>query len=257
MANTGKQLIDNLAWRRQLNRWRRAERQVAKVPLSELRQLHNQARMLRTHLDGLLYQAGSRLALPRLGSNAITAPFGSDWTWRPELWRGPLPVPGIAAAESRTSLGSEVTLYHDCAQSEVTLRQLRNTREGDLAPYGLWLDVLEFEGSYLSLVLDLPGDAVTGLQRRHLVRADTIVQVERPLEIFARLNVKHGPNTEQIVQEIKLNDDVCAVEFDLAYSNLNEKRVERVWMDLIFEGPRMNRLAIRDLTLSRRPRADL
>jgi hypothetical protein len=47
------------------------------------------------------------------------------------------------------------------------------------------------------------------------------------------------------------------VEFDLAYSNLNEKRVESAWIDLIFESPQMNRVALRDLTLSRRRRAQL
>ena len=47
------------------------------------------------------------------------------------------------------------------------------------------------------------------------------------------------------------------VEFDLAYTKLNEKRVERIWLDLIFEGPEMNQVTIRDLTLSRYPRAEL
>ena len=47
------------------------------------------------------------------------------------------------------------------------------------------------------------------------------------------------------------------MEFDLAYSNLNEKRVERAWIDLIFEGPQMNQIILRDLTFSRRPRAQL
>ena len=47
------------------------------------------------------------------------------------------------------------------------------------------------------------------------------------------------------------------VEFDLAYTKLNEKRVEKLWLDLIFEGPEMNQVTLRDLTFSRRPRAEL
>jgi hypothetical protein len=47
------------------------------------------------------------------------------------------------------------------------------------------------------------------------------------------------------------------VEFDLAYTKLNEKRVDSMWLDLIFEGPQMNQVTLRDLTLSRRPRADV
>jgi hypothetical protein len=47
------------------------------------------------------------------------------------------------------------------------------------------------------------------------------------------------------------------VEFDLAYTKMNEKRVDAVWLDLIFEGPEMNQVTIRDLTFSRYPRAEL
>ena len=47
------------------------------------------------------------------------------------------------------------------------------------------------------------------------------------------------------------------VEFDLAYTKMNEKRVEKMWIDLIFEGPEMNQITFRDVTVSRRPRADL
>ena len=84
-----------------------------------------------------------------------------------------------------------------------------------------------------------------------------IVETEKPLEIFARLNVRHGPNSEQIVRELPLDQKEVRVEFDLAYSNLNEKRVEKAWIDLIFEGAEMNEIIIRDLTFSRRPRAQI
>ncbi len=47
------------------------------------------------------------------------------------------------------------------------------------------------------------------------------------------------------------------VEFDLSYTNLNEKRVEKIWLDLIFEGPEMNQVTVRDITFSRLPRAEL
>jgi len=154
-------------------------------------------------------------------------------------------------------LGDEVTLFHDCRLSELSLRQLRNTRAEDLAPFGLRMDVFRFDGSFLSVVIDLPKEAVEGLQRRHLMRVDMVVETERPLEIFARLNVRHGPNTEQIVRELPLGNSETSVEFDLAYTKLNEKRAEQAWLDLIFEGPEMNQVTLRDVTFSRRPRAEL
>ena len=249
--------LDRLFHGRSLRRWRRRAQAADKAPLSALRDQRNQARQLRTHLDRLIHVADGRLALPQIGTSYFPKPHGTDWAWRPELWRGPLPTPGLSSVASKSTLGDEVTLFHDCAYSELTLRQLRNTREEDLAAYGLRLDVFRFDGSFLSLVIDLPQDAAEGMTRDHILRVDTIIEAEKPLEIFARLNIKHGPNTEQIVRELPLNEEQVRVEFDLAYSRLNEKRIEKAWLDLIFEAPEMNQVVLRDLTFSRRRRAAL
>jgi len=257
MAKSKLGLLERALHLRVLSRWRQAARMSGTTELSNLRAQRQRARNLRQHLSELIYVADSRLALPRIGSNTFRKPPNTDWSWRPQLWRGPLARKGRSSVESKEQIGTEVTVFHDCQISELTLRQLRNSREQDLAPFGLRLDVFRFDGSFLSLVIDLPDDACTGLKKRHLLRLDVIVEVEKPLEIFARLNVKHGPNTEQIVREMPLTDDEIMVEFDLAYSNLNEKRVEKMWVDLIFEGPEMNQITLRDVTFSRRPRAEL
>ena len=249
--------LDRLFHTRALRRWRRAARTADTAPLSDLRVQRNRARQLRTHLDRLIHVADGRLALPQIGTSYFPRPHGTDWAWRPALWRGPLPVPGISSVAPKSMLGDEVTLFHDCEFSELTLRQLRNTREADLAAFGLRLDVFRFDGSFLSLVIDLPAAAAEGLTREHILRVDTIIETEKPLEIFARLNIKYGPNTEQIVRELPLNESEVKVEFDLAYSRLNEKRVEKLWLDLIFEAPEMNQVILRDLTFSRRRRAAL
>jgi uncharacterized protein DUF6478 len=257
MAGRRIRLIDRLAHGRTMRRWARSARNAADTPIDELRKVRNAARLLRSHLDRLIHRADERLALPAIGATSFPRPHNADWAWRPELWRGPLPSPGISSVQTKSMLGNEVTLFHDCELSELTLRQVRNLREEDLAPYGLRLDVFKFDGSFLSLVIDLPVDAVRGLRKTHLVGMNAIVEMEKPLEIFGRLNIRHGPNTEQIVRELPLNEQDVTVEFDLAYSKLNEKRVERAWIDLIFEGPEMNQVTLRDLTFSRRPRAAL
>ena len=257
MARIGTSFLDKAFFARTVSRCARAARLAATADLPSLRKQRLRARQLKAHLDRLIHVADERLALPMIGSTAFPKPHNADWAWRPELWRGPLSTPGLSSVQTKSMLGNEITLFHDCAYSELTLRQLRNTREADLAPYGLRLDVFRFDGSFLSLVVDLPEDGVTGLRRNHLVRMDVIVEMEKPLEIFARLNIQNGPNTEQLVRELPLNDETVMVEFDLAYSKLNEKRVDRAWIDLIFEGPEMNQVVLRDLTFSRRPRAQL
>ncbi len=122
--------------------------------------------------------------MPVSSGDGIERPLGADWAWRPNLWRGPISPAGIAAAENRDRLGDEITLFHDCKVSELTLRQMRNTRDKDLAPYGLRMDVFRFDGSFLSLVLDLPESGLRGLRRTHLLRLNMEVEVEKPLEIF-------------------------------------------------------------------------
>jgi len=250
-------LIGRLLQRGAIAGWKQAARKAPYAELEVLRGQRHRARRLRALVDELMYVADSRLALPRIGSNAFSRPGGTERSWRPQLWRGPLGRKGIAAVPSKTALGDEVTVFHDCKISELTLRQVRNTREQDLAPFALRMDVFRFDGTFLSLVVDAPADACEGLQRRHIVRLTTIMELEKPIEVFARLNIKHGPNTEQLVLELPLDEPEVMIEFDLGYSELNEKRIERMWLDLIFEGPEMNQVTIRDLTLCRYPRAEI
>ena len=95
---TGSGFIDGLLQRRLADKWARAAKMADKTPLAVLRAQRNKARSLRQHLDTLIFYAENRLALPRIGSNSFFVPHGTDWSWRPQLWRGPLTTPGIAAA---------------------------------------------------------------------------------------------------------------------------------------------------------------
>ncbi len=250
-------LLERTMFQRSLSRWGRLADAAPGMPLDALKGYRANARSLKRQIDRLLHQADHRLALPVIGSKTIRAPLGTDWSWRPDLWSGPIPLPGHAAVPVKLQLCDGATVFHDCKQSELTVRQIRNVRETDLAPFGLRMDVFRFDGSYLSLVIDLPPDAIKGLGLRHVIRLTSLVEMEKPLEIFARINIKHGPNVEQIVRELPAQEGEVVAEFDLSYTNLVEKRAERIWIDLIFEGPEMNQIILRDVTLARRPRAEL
>lgn len=257
MLKRVKDLITLKRHKRILKAWQDVSETVSAMDPAHLRQVRGYARSQRRKIDQFTHEADARLNLPLIGSNAIRKPMFCDYAYRPEIWRGPITPPGIAGASSQSMLGEEATLFHDCRYSELTLRQVRNTREDLLAPFGFRMDVFNFDGSFLSLVIDLPPAATEGLTLNHVIRLDTIVEFENPLEIFARLNIKHGPNTEQIVRELPLGGADVQVEFDLAYTKVNEKRIERLWLDLIFEGPQMNQVVLRDLAITRRPRAEL
>lgn len=257
MANRFGAFIDKIMYQRGFARWRRFADGAAQMDLAGLRTLRGRARALRGVLDRVIHIAEQRLSRPLPGADVRALPLGTDWSWRPDLWAGPIAVPGLSPVPGRAQVCDGATVFHDCRISEMTCRQLRNTRDSDLAPYGFAMDVFGFDGSFLSLVLDLPPAAARGLQLRHLIRLDVSVEMEKPLEVFARLNIKHGPNVEQVVRELPLGGDEVMVEFDLAYTKMNEKRVEKLWVDLIFEGPEMNQIILRDVTLGRRPRAEI
>ncbi len=257
MAGRMAGLIEGFLHKRVLRRWKQAADLADQADPETLRTLRSRARGLRRNLDRVIHVAEHRLALPVIGSNVMRKPMGTDWSWRPALWKGPIPVPGFSSVPGKAVISDGTTIFHDCRRSELTIRQIRNTRAADIAPFGFRMDVFRFDGSFLSLVIDLPEEGARGLKLKHLLRMDVIVEMEKPLEIFARLNIKHGPNVEQIVRELPLNEEEVAVEFDLAYSKMNEKRVEKLWVDLIFEGPEMNQIILRDVTFSRRPRAEL
>lgn len=257
MAGRLSQRIDGWHQRRVEGRWARLAESVDELEAGELRVLRGEARKLRRQLDRVLQQADARLAVPTRGAGLPQMPLGTDWSWRPDLWRGPLAEPGAVAEGERTALGEGAALYHDCPLGEVVLRQVRNQSPEDRAPFGLALDVFGFRGSFLSLALTLPEAAVEGLRARHLVRAELVIDSDRPVKGFARLNVRHGPNLAQPVSALPETGREKLAEFDLAYAGLNDRRIERAWLDLILNEPAMTRVVIRDLVVSRRPRAEL
>ncbi|RRH76845.1 DUF6478 family protein [Falsigemmobacter faecalis] len=186
--------------------------------------------------------------LPEGTPPALQGVPGLEWAWTADLrTRG---AGGSLAPASGSVVLPKVKLFHDGRAGEVTLPVAR-AGGFDLALSG-------FSGSFLSLVFDLPAEAVQGLRARHLIRLDTSLSGSEGLRAYARLNIRHGPNTEQITREVTAPAGVARVaEFDMFYVGLNEKRVEAAWIDLIFNPVADERIAITDLTVSRRPRAAL
>lgn len=254
MSLFGASIFDRLAARRSLRHWRRLADSAATTDLPDLRRTRGQAAQLRREVDRLLNAADTRLADVQA---TLRRPELADWVWRPEGWRQRMNPAGQASVRSGAAVGGDVLVFHDCGASEITLRQLRNRHEDEAAPWAMQCDTFGFDGTYLSLVIELPVAAAEGLGPGQVVRLDTVIEAERPVEIFARLNLRHGPNTEQIVRELPQGERRIATEFDLAHVGIGQRRVERAWIDLIFGRPEMNRLLLRDVVLSRRPRAEL
>ena len=249
--------LDRYIRRKAIARWQLVEQQADHMALPKLRRQRDEARHLRAQLERVIQTADSRLIQPRLGSNQFPRPLGTDWSWRPDLWREPALRKGLASAPRKAGMDGQVTLFHDCPLAEIGMQQTRNRQEKDLAPFSLAIEVFDFQGTFLSLSIELPMDAANDLTRQHLMRVDTVIESERPTTVFSRLNIQHGPNTEQVLRELNLSMSESTVDFDLAHLELHERRIEKLWLDLIIDEPAMNRIILRDLTFCRHHRADL
>ena len=257
MAIKSSAILGRIMQRISLLRWKHAARRASSAELATLRLQRQYARQLMLPIQELSQIAESRLALPRIGSNTFNRPAGTDWSWRPMAWRATIEPRGYAPVPDKMRIGDEVAIFHDCKQPQVTMSQKRNFRADDLAAYGLFLECYQFDGSFLSLVIDLPEAACTGLKKRHVIQLSTVIEREAPITIYARLNVKNGPNTEQVLLTLPSDTPETTIAFDLAYTQLNEKRAEKIWIDLMFDNPDMNGIMIRDLNICRYPRAEI
>jgi len=224
-------------------------------------EIRDQARELHRLLGDLLRISTELQNESRNSLSRMELPAGTDWRWRPRILQAPNELPTLAAPENGRWLSPEVALFHDCAHRAVILRQTRNRRATDLAEFALALEVMGFSGSYLSFSLALPPEALEGLSGQNVLRLDSVLQSERPITVYARLNVQQGPNTQKMLRQlgdpIKGANNSRVVEFDLGYAELSHRPVEKAWIDLIFEGPHMNAVVLRDIVTSRHLRAQI
>ncbi|ARO13667.1 hypothetical protein BVG79_00309 [Ketogulonicigenium robustum] len=238
--------------------WARAAQaaQGENTPAEKLAQIGKAAKQQRHLMDDIIQNTESRLKLAASPDDGIVRPLGSDWAWRPLLWSAPMVPHVLVGAPSKTALGDQLRLFHDGDAGQLVVRQTEGT-QSDAAPYRLGLEAFNLDSSYLSLVLTVPDAPVKDLKLRHLISLRLRYTMEAPTKVFARLNVKHGPNVETVLRELPPGEADTTVEFDMAYTKLNEKRVESMWLDLIFDRPAMNRISIIDLTMARFPRAEM
>ncbi|PWK61502.1 DUF6478 family protein [Roseicyclus mahoneyensis] len=257
MGNERASFLDRFGLTQTLRRWTRAMQSPGTLAARDLKAMHGQMRAARDRIDALAATAETELLIRAQGEDGIDRPDQCDWAERATPWRQKIKPRGHVRPGSPHDIGGGLTLFHDATEAELSLRQdpVPDSIRGPA--FGLVFEVYRFDGSFLSLVQDLPEAALRGLTLNHFIAVHLRIAREQPVEVYARLNVQHGPNLEQIVRQFEFRDGIGRAEFDLAYSKINEKRLEKAWLDLIFEGPEMNRLAIWDMVVLRAPRADI
>ncbi|MCV2864108.1 DUF6478 family protein [Albidovulum sediminicola] len=256
MAGRLTTFLGDMMQRRMVARWRRDAQLAERADPPALRAIRASGRQLRAEIDVALATAERRLAYPTGEAARILRRAGTDWVWRPELWSGAVRPSGQAPVPRHATLSRHGKFYHDCSLAEIAVRQVRNGASDALAPFGYAVEVFDFAGSFMSLVLDLPDEGLKGLSTRHVLRVETRLETERPITVYARLNLRYGPNTEQIARALDQAATPAEVEFDLGHADFPSEQLDRAWIDLFFEKPAMNRIILRDLTVMRMVRAE-
>lgn len=233
-----------------VRRLRRAAAAAGDMDRASLKALRARALELNRNLDDVIHATEARL----LPGKAIPRPLHTEWAMRPELWRGPVQPPGMVAVKTGARWGREAKIFHDGVGGEVLVRQGRNAGPGTTAPFSVIAEVFHFEGSFLSIAIDLPAEGSEGLSRNHLVRVGAEIESERPVQIFTRLNLRFGPNVATLTEQL---DAGGHVDLDLAACEFDEDRLAGAWLDLIVDAPSMNAIRFGDVTVSRRPRAQV
>lgn len=222
--------------------------------------LRSEARQKRQEIDRFMM-----LSAPAgEGSDLAGLPFpaGTDWKWRPAVFTGSLPAIGVSAPESGSYVAPDLVVWHDIKDNLLSVRQIHRNQHDGLPPYGVQFDSFApRDQGYIALTFDLPAEALEDLDKNFVLRVMSVTGAALSAQIYLRLNVEHGPNIEQELRHLDKALDGKTVslitEFDLGFVEMNPRRMQKIWLDVIVERPEFNSFALRDLVVSRHLRADM
>jgi hypothetical protein len=178
-------------------------------------------------------------------------PPKTQWAFTPDLQNG-VAQGGISGTIlTGTALGSHVTLHHSGDGAQFSIRQT------DDYGTGLVFDFGDFTGDFFSLAFALPLEGVQTLGRQDLLRFVLRTHTREPFQAYARLNLCHGPNTEQVVRMIDIGAGESFAEFDIFYTGFEPKRAASAWIDLIINDPAHKQITLEEVIILRRARASL
>lgn len=181
-------------------------------------------------------------------------PIGTDWVWRPAVFGTNLPDSVCIPAFSPATLGRDLSLFHDCPLVQISLRQ-EYTAQPDR--FAIRLETFAFQGSYMSMVLEVPPAICADLHVDHLIRLSVCLDTKQPVTLSARLNAVHGSDVAQL-QETLVAEGACRVaEFDLLDIPLARHGVDRFWIDIFIDCPAPSSLLLQEISVMRCQRADI
>jgi len=188
---------------------------------AKLRQQRREALTLQTQLGDVLERINDELHHQLGHSSTYLQSSNMLWSWRPELWTVPCPSSSGTRGAKRWAPHVKHQGVFDDADCAGIIKQLRNDVSQGFAPYGVALELFQFDGSFLSLAIDLTDYLCGTFAKDELIGLSGEIFVERATGFTVRLNIKHGPNTEQLMKVHDVSHSDTGVEFDLEHLKIN------------------------------------
>jgi len=116
--------FDGFFARKRLDRVMRSFGQVTQkakdLPAHNLREANDRARGLQTELARMQVATEKALLKKSRQDDRIERPEQCDWSYRPATWTEPMAPKGQVQVGSPQKLVGGMSLFHDCARSEIS-----------------------------------------------------------------------------------------------------------------------------------------
>jgi hypothetical protein len=207
----------------------------------------------RAELDKIAQKLESRIAHQRLtpesgvGDGWITYPDFLLVRIEPGVWR---------QAATDTKLGRGLSVFHDCGNGAFTLAQRPNRSSSPKHRYELFFESYEFDGSYLSMALGVPGDLRHPMSGE-VLRAELDMRASRPLKAFLRLNISGPRGQDVLYAEAEVGAGHQHFDFDMSFAAFELSKDDSIWLDFIVDRPRMVEFSVQDISLTLTGRSDV
>ena len=200
----------------------------------------------RAELDAIARQIEGKMASRRLGEDVVG---DSRWIAHPDVFTTKI-EPGVwREPEANLSLGAGLTVFHDFKAGAFTLSQRPNRSRSSKRRYELFFESYEFDGSYLSFVVDPPRHLKRPAMGERVVLA-LETRVSRPVKAFLRLNIKGARGSDTLYAEGDIKTGRSAFDFDMSFATYEMGPDDSMWLDIIIDRPRMVEFSIEDLTVA-------
>lgn len=150
------------------------------------------------------------------------------------------PEPGWRTQDpgSGSVIAAGVRIYHDAGLQNVLVSRPAT---------GLLLTVYQFDGSYLSLAVDVPGAVRGRLRPGWRLAAELTASASRPVTTFLRLNLESPSGGQALHEVVVVETGPRTAVFALDAVN---NGWSSAWLDIIFSHPRMAEIHVQGLSLN-------